>query len=122
MLHLFLNRVTFLSNLKNRQSILSAGLQPSTDRTINAGGRAFFAIFVLAIFILACTAKSKDLKSSDLAADTQPASEQKQLLSMAQAPTLQALEDYKETLRSRGEILDNQGILIESLDGKQTLA
>jgi serine-type D-Ala-D-Ala carboxypeptidase/endopeptidase (penicillin-binding protein 4) len=105
-----LNSTNFFSPLKNRR------------RTSDTGLRTFMAIFVLAICTLACTAPSKNLKSSELANGKASASEPKQLLSMAEPPTLQALEDYKATLRSRGEILDNQGILIESLDGKQTVA
>lgn len=35
---------------------------------------------------------------------------------------LHALESFKTKIRERGETLENQGILIETLDGKQTLA
>jgi D-alanyl-D-alanine carboxypeptidase/D-alanyl-D-alanine-endopeptidase (penicillin-binding protein 4) len=124
MLHLFLNRITFLLYSRQQPSTPDAGLPTSFHnyQPTSIGFRTFPAIFVLAIFTLACTTQSKDLKSSELAVDKQPTPEQKQLLSMPQPSTLQALEDYKESLRSRGEILDNQGILIESLDGKQTLA
>jgi len=37
-------------------------------------------------------------------------------------PPLQALDEYKETLLARGQGLDDQGVLIESLDSRQTLA
>lgn len=40
----------------------------------------------------------------------------------AQQPPLQALEKYKESFISRGQSLDDQGVLIESLDGRQTFA
>ena len=35
---------------------------------------------------------------------------------------LHALDDYKDMLRARGQGLDNQGIVIETLDGAHTLA
>ncbi len=38
-----------------------------------------------------------------------------------QAP-LRAFSEYKDTLQSRGQSLDNQGIIIESLDGNRILA
>lgn len=124
MLYQFLNRIHFLSNLKNNQPVQDTGLQASSHikHTNKSGLRSFLSIFALTIFTLACTAQSNELKPSEIPGNTQPASEQKQLLSMPEPSTLQALEDYKEALRSRGEQLDNQGILIESLDGKQTLA
>jgi serine-type D-Ala-D-Ala carboxypeptidase/endopeptidase (penicillin-binding protein 4) len=112
-----LNSTNFFSPLKYRRRTSDTGLQTPHSRL-----RTFIAIFALAISTLACTAQSKILKSSEVAKDKASAPEPKQLLSMAEPPTLQALEDYKATLRSRGEILDNQGILIESLDGKQTVA
>ena len=40
----------------------------------------------------------------------------------AQPATLQALEQYKDTLISRAQSLDDQGVLIESLDARQTFA
>jgi D-alanyl-D-alanine carboxypeptidase/D-alanyl-D-alanine-endopeptidase (penicillin-binding protein 4) len=40
----------------------------------------------------------------------------------AQRLPLQALEQYKETLISRGQRLDDQGVLIESLDSHETFA
>jgi serine-type D-Ala-D-Ala carboxypeptidase/endopeptidase (penicillin-binding protein 4) len=117
MLHLLRNRITFLTTLQNGRRNPDKGLQTPDSRL-----RTYLTIFVFSVFTFACTAQSKDLQSSERASDRQPAAEQKQLLSMPQPPAMQALEDYKETLRSRGELLDNQGILIESLDGKQTLA
>lgn len=39
-----------------------------------------------------------------------------------QQPTLPALDEYKETLRSRGALLSDQGVLIETSDGGKTLA
>jgi D-alanyl-D-alanine carboxypeptidase/D-alanyl-D-alanine-endopeptidase (penicillin-binding protein 4) len=38
------------------------------------------------------------------------------------SPPLQAVEDFKSTLQSRGESLEHQGVLIETLDGCETLA
>src|SRR6185436_156606 len=35
---------------------------------------------------------------------------------------LHSLSEYKEDLASRGQSLDDQGVLIESLDGQQTFA
>jgi D-alanyl-D-alanine carboxypeptidase/D-alanyl-D-alanine-endopeptidase (penicillin-binding protein 4) len=35
---------------------------------------------------------------------------------------LHSLDDYKELLRARGQVLDDQGIVVETLDGAQTLA
>jgi serine-type D-Ala-D-Ala carboxypeptidase/endopeptidase (penicillin-binding protein 4) len=91
-------------------------------RTPDSRPRTFLAIFLLAICTLACTAQSKDRQTPESAGDKQAAPAPRQLLSMPEPPTLPALEEYKETLRSRGEPLENQGILIESLDGKQTIA
>jgi D-alanyl-D-alanine carboxypeptidase/D-alanyl-D-alanine-endopeptidase (penicillin-binding protein 4) len=100
------------SNLKLRQRAQDTGL------------KTYLTIFLLCVLTLACTAQSKALKSAEKAADPAPAAaEQKPLLS-AKEPLqgLQSLEAYKGTLRARGELLENQGILIESLDGTQTLA
>lgn len=121
----FPNRITFLSTLKNlRRTLVRAHGRARVHRLSGerTAARHCLAILALSAFTFACTAQSKELKSSELAGDKQAASEQKQLLSQPQPPMLSALEEYKETLRSRGERLDNQGILIESLDGKQTLA
>jgi D-alanyl-D-alanine carboxypeptidase/D-alanyl-D-alanine-endopeptidase (penicillin-binding protein 4) len=40
----------------------------------------------------------------------------------AEARPLHALDDYKDSLKSRGQNLDDQGILIQSRDGRMTLA
>ena len=112
-----LNNSNLFPPFKNRQRTADSGV-----RTPDSGLRTFLAIFALAVCTLACTAQSKELKSAEFASDKQAAPAQKQLLSMPEPPTLPALEAYKETLRSRGELLENQGILIESLDGKQTIA
>src|SRR5262245_15073294 len=99
---------------------------PVEPESFAAPGRCtvLLLIFAASVFALACTAQSKELKPAEpSAANTAPASEQKQLLSAKEpVPSLQALETYKETLRSRGELLEDQGILIESLDGNQTFA
>src|SRR5689334_19263092 len=80
--------------------------------------KTLLVIFLSSVFALACTAQSKDLKSTELKNDKPPAPEQRQLLSAKESLSpLHALEEYKGTLRSRGELLENQGILIESLDG-----
>jgi serine-type D-Ala-D-Ala carboxypeptidase/endopeptidase (penicillin-binding protein 4) len=39
-----------------------------------------------------------------------------------ETPPVQALDEYKQTLISRGQSLDDQGVLIESLDARQTFA
>jgi serine-type D-Ala-D-Ala carboxypeptidase/endopeptidase (penicillin-binding protein 4) len=40
----------------------------------------------------------------------------------AEAPPLRAVEEYKELLRTRGQNLDDQGILVQTLDSQTTLA
>jgi D-alanyl-D-alanine carboxypeptidase/D-alanyl-D-alanine-endopeptidase (penicillin-binding protein 4) len=133
MLYEFLNRITFFKNFRRKRRTPDAGhrtstcnLQPSDLelKTQDSRCKIFIFVFAMAIFALACTAQSKDLKSSEFAPGNQPAPEPTERLSLQGQSqlTLQALEKYKETLRSRGELLDSQGILIESLDGKQTIA
>jgi D-alanyl-D-alanine carboxypeptidase/D-alanyl-D-alanine-endopeptidase (penicillin-binding protein 4) len=111
-------RLSIKQTLRNRWRTLKSGIQISPS-----GLKAFIFIFVLSVFALACSAQSKDMKSAESTSANSPAPELKELLSAKEhLPPLHALETYKETLRSRGELLENQGILIESLDGNQTFA
>ena len=84
---------------------------------------SFLFIVALATLTLACTAKSKDLPPLT-EAKSSATGEPKTLLSAVTKEVihLDALSVYKETLLSRGQRLEDQGILIESLDGKQLLA
>lgn len=86
----------------------------------------FFASF-LVFFTTSCTVHSLDNKTTDEATST----EKKVLLSKTETSlkseqiqhlNLIALDDFKKTLLSHGEQLADQGILIESLDGKTELA
>jgi serine-type D-Ala-D-Ala carboxypeptidase/endopeptidase (penicillin-binding protein 4) len=82
-------------------------------------------IILCGLLAISCTARSQDMSSS-----TEAAPEAKSLLSAKAAPepakptapALQALEDYKKTILSRWQRLEDQGVLIETLDGHQSFA
>lgn len=73
-------------------------------------------LIILPILILFLPAPTRDPFSISLLSVSSPPQSVE-----AQAP-LQALAEYKETLAGRGQRLDDQGVLIESLDGRKVFA
>lgn len=79
--------------------------------------RAYFLLLALVLFFFqGCSTHAPAVAESAPTVAPAPPPSPPELL------PLHALADYQELLRARGERLDDQGIVVETLDGAQTLA
>jgi D-alanyl-D-alanine carboxypeptidase/D-alanyl-D-alanine-endopeptidase (penicillin-binding protein 4) len=100
-------------------------LQLKNSFLSSAKARAVTFIICSSLIAISCTARSQNIPPA-----AEPTAEAKTLLSAKPAaepakpavPALHALDDYKKVILSRWQRLEDQGVLIESLDGNQTFA
>ncbi len=87
--------------------------------------KAVALIIFSSLIAISCTARSQGISPT-----TEAATEAKSLLSAKPAPepakqqwpAMLALEEYKKTILARWQRLEDQGVLIETLDGTQAIA